>query len=80
MAVSQYSKKLDHSILSITLLCSDFCYQKLKNYTLFSIFLDSEYVWKNNISDNEAEDSLAFNIMKKYIFRSDLSNNLTGDF
>ncbi|XP_055302266.1 sensory neuron membrane protein 1-like [Sitodiplosis mosellana] len=42
-------------------------------------FYFDEYIWKNNISDNDAEDTMAFNIMKKYIFRPDLSKNLTGD-
>lgn len=39
----------------------------------------SEYDWKTDISDDEEEDTMEFILMKKYVFRPDLSNNLTGD-
>lgn len=77
MAVSRVSRKLDRTFLSksdiiISLICITFCCLYFRSF-------GSEYIWKNNISDNDAEDTMAFNNMKKYIFRPDLSNNLTGD-
>lgn len=41
--------------------------------------LNSEYIWKTNTSDNEDEDSMAFTLYKRYVFRPDLSNSLTGE-
>lgn len=43
------------------------------------ILFHSEYIWKNNITDNDVEDTMEFDVWRKYIFRSDLSNGLTGD-
>lgn len=40
---------------------------------------DSEYIWKENIVDNDQEDTMEFDTWKKYVFRADLSNGLTGD-
>lgn len=48
-----------------------------KNCSHFSM-LGSQYVWKNNITDNIADDTMAFNMWKRYVFRPDLSNGLTG--
>lgn len=36
-------------------------------------------MWKNNILDNEEDDSMVFNAMKQFVFRPDLSNKLTGE-
>ncbi|XP_031629088.1 sensory neuron membrane protein 1-like, partial [Contarinia nasturtii] len=42
-------------------------------------YIFDEYVWKQNISDNVEEDTMTFTTMKKYVFRPDLSNGLTGE-
>lgn len=39
----------------------------------------SEYHWKINVIDDLEEDTMEFDYMKKYVFRPDLSNNLTGE-
>lgn len=41
--------------------------------------LKSEYIWKTNLTDNDEDDTLTFTVYRKYVFRPDLSNNLTGD-
>ncbi|XP_031629089.1 sensory neuron membrane protein 1-like [Contarinia nasturtii] len=38
-----------------------------------------EIDWKNNISDDEEEDTMSFNLNKEWLFRPDLSNGLTGE-
>lgn len=43
------------------------------------IFTCSERVWKENISDFDDDDTMTFTTMKKYTFRPDLSNGLTGE-
>lgn len=40
---------------------------------------DSEFHWKINVIDDLEEDTMEFDYMKKYVFRPDLSNNLTGE-
>lgn len=39
----------------------------------------SEYVWKDNIVDDIKEDTMEFDIWKRYVFRPELSNGLTGN-
>lgn len=77
MVVYRNLKKLDLSLSSK----STFILFHLLFYQVFVSYFESfnsEYIWKNNISDNNAEDTMSFDIMKKYVFRPDLSNNLTG--
>lgn len=49
------------------------------NFNSESFFSYSEYIWKNDIVDNDEEDTMEFDIWKRYVFRPDLSNGLTGD-
>lgn len=39
----------------------------------------SEYISKVNRSDDDATDTLEFTLLKKYIFKPELSNGLTGE-
>lgn len=48
-------------------------------FIIFCISIYSEHIWKTNITDNDEEDTMTFTLMKKYVFRPDLSNSLTGD-
>lgn len=43
-----------------------------------ALYLNSEYIWKDKIVDNDEEDTMEFDIWKRYVFRPDLSNGLTG--
>lgn len=50
-----------------------------KNFPESKTLSNSEYIWKENITDNDADDTMEFSIWKRYVFRPDLSNGLTGD-
>lgn len=45
----------------------------------FSMFFFSEYNWKENIIDNDEDDTMEFDMWKKYVFRANLSEGLTGN-
>lgn len=49
-------------------------------YILIALFFDlSEHLRKENIIDDDDLDTIEYDDIRTYIFRPDLSNNLTGD-
>lgn len=41
--------------------------------------LFSEYHWKMNITDDNEDDTMEYDVWNKYVFRPNLSEGLTGD-
>lgn len=46
---------------------------------VYFIAFYSEYIWKNNIVDDFEKDTMEFDIWKRYEFRPELSDGLTGN-
>lgn len=76
---NQSSKRSDHIFLS-----KIFKYAISIRYdfsTALLIFFGGDREWKEkfDIEDNEEEDTMTYHFQNRFIFRPDLSGNLTGD-